>query len=342
MLLINTSALLLLIILPFFVVFFWWRDRVRAATIKRIGNPELVKMLVNRVSPARRLLKKTLWILALVSLIVGMARPVWGVAIEPIEFKGVQVALVIDVSRSMDAQDIVPSRLGRALLDMRSLVEALAGNDISIVLFAGETVLYLPMTYDNNTVDDFLNSVSTSSIGTQGTAIEAALNEAIASFDYRTGAQPVIILASDGENHYGDALQAAIKAAEQGVIIHVLGYGTDEGAVIPVYDAAGDLVDYKTDSFGVLVESRIDEPILSSLADATGGIYQHVGETGAEISTITDSIATLEQGVLGDAVTVRQVEQFGIFVLLALILLSAEIVIPDKRNLPYAGKGQPS
>ena len=338
MLLVNTSALLLLIILPFFVLFFWWRDRARAATIQRIGNPELVKMLVNRVSPAHRLLKKTLWILAIVALIIGMARPVWGVAIEPIEFKGIQIALVIDVSRSMDAQDVVPSRLGRALLDMRSLVEALAGNDLSIVLFAGETVLYLPMTYDNNTVDDFLNSVSTNSIGTQGTALESALNEAIASFDFRTGAQPVIILASDGEDHFGDALQAAITAAEQGVIIHVLGYGTEEGSVIPVYDAAGELVDFKTDSAGVLVETRIDEPILSSLADATGGIYQRVGETGAEISTITDSIATLEQGVLGDAVTVQQVERFGMFVLLALSLLSAEIILPDKRNLPYKRK----
>lgn len=332
MILVNTAALLLLVMLPFFVIFFWWRDRVRSATIKRIGNPELIKMLVNRISPTRRLLKKILWMLALVALIVAMARPVWGVAIEPIEFEGVQVVLVIDVSLSMDTQDIIPSRIERALLDMRGLVEALAGNDISIVLFAGETVLYLPMTYDNNTVDDFLNSVSTSAIGTQGTALESALNEAISAFDYRTGAQPVIILASDGENHHGDALQAAIAAAEQGVIIHVLGYGTEEGGVIPVYDEAGNLVDFKTDSAGAIVETRIDEPILSSLADATGGIYQRVGDTGAEISTITDSIATLEQGVLGDAVTVQQVERFGIFVFLALILLSVEIVLPDKRN----------
>lgn len=328
----NAFNLFLLLFIPLMVLFFIWREHIRSETVKRIGNPELIQMLLDRVSPRRRLWKKVLWLFALGALAIAIARPVWGIEIEPIEIEGVQVVLILDVSRSMDVQDIVPSRLERAKLDLRDLITALEGNDISIVLFAGEAVMYLPMTYDANTVETFLTSVTTGAIGIQGTAMEDAIRLAMQAFDYRTGAQPVIVIASDGENHVGDPLSAAVDASTENVIIHVLGYGTVEGSVIPVYDGSGNIVDYKTDEAGALIESRLDEPILNAIADVTGGTYQQVTSVGAEIAQLVQDINMLEQGTLGEAVTTRQVERFGFFVLFALLALSLEIILPEARG----------
>jgi len=328
----NAFNLFLLLFIPLMILFFIWREHARSETVKRIGNPELIQMLMDRVSPRRRLWKKALWLLALATLVIAIARPVWGVEIEPIEVEGVQVVLVLDVSRSMDVQDINPSRLERAKLDMRDLITSLEGNDISIVLFAGEAMMYLPMTYDANTVESFVTSVTSGSIGIQGTALEDALRLAMEAFDFRTGAQPVIVVASDGENHVGDALAAAVDAAAENIIIHVLGYGTVEGSVIPVYDGAGNVIDFKTDEAGELIESRLDEPILNAIADVTGGTYQRVTSVGAEIVQLAEDINTLQQGTLGEAVTTRQVERFGLFVLLAVLALSLEIILPEARG----------
>ncbi|MCU0511885.1 MAG: VWA domain-containing protein [Anaerolineae bacterium] len=325
-------ALLLLLLVPLLALFLLARDRARAAALRRIGDAELVAALLSQVSPNRRRVKSLLWLLTLVCLILALARPAWGVELQRVEKSGVAVMVVLDVSRSMDAQDIVPSRLERAIIDLRDLFSGLAGNDAGIILFAGVPVAYMPMTYDMDAAQIFLDAVSTGAINAQGTAIADALTLALDSLETGTDAQPIILLVSDGENHEGSTLEVARRAAAAGVVIHTLGYGTATGAVIPVYDAAGSLVDYKTDSAGNLVETRLDAEVLQRIADITGGLYQPFEGSGAAVQQVLAAVGAVPGGALADEFITRTVERSGLLVLLALLALALEMLLPETRR----------
>jgi Ca-activated chloride channel family protein len=201
------------------------RSQARSTALRRIGDAELVQMLLAQVSYQRRRWKALCWLAALGALIFALARPVWGIELQRIEKEGLAVMVVLDVSRSMDAQDVLPSRLERAKLDLRELFAALEGNDVGIVLFAGQAVPYMPLTYDMSAAQLFIQGAATNAITAQGTAIAAALNTALDSFDPRSSAQHIILLITDGENHEGNPRDAAQLAVDDGVIIHVMGYG---------------------------------------------------------------------------------------------------------------------
>jgi Ca-activated chloride channel family protein len=327
----NPRILALLLLIPFFLIFFIWRGIVRTTAVRRIGDAELIRVLMSQVSPARRALKSLLWLGALAALIAGLARPTWGVETELVRTQGVQVVLALDVSRSMDAEDVAPSRLERMKLDMLDLVTQLEGNDIGIVLFAGEAFTYMPMTYDTKATEIFLESISTDMTTVQGTNVTAAIQVALGMFETRTTAQPVIVLISDGENHEEDPENVAKLAADSGVIMYTMGYGTIEGSPIPIYDDFGQLVNFKSDRNGTLITSRLDPEMLQRIASATGGFYQQVGR-GDPITTIAESIATLQAGELRDKLVTRPIERFGVFVALAVFALSMEILMPETRR----------
>lgn len=325
----NTTALLLLLLLPLLALFLIARAGARRATLRRLGDAELVQMLLAQVSPARRRWKAILWLLTLAALIVGLARPTWGVETERVETQGVAVIVALDVSRSMDAQDVSPSRLERAKLDIRDLLDALEGNNVGMVLFAGAAYLYLPLTFDMDAALIFLEDVSTNAISQQGTALERAIDRAVAAFDLRTPADRFIVLLSDGEDHEGNVLRAANAAADTGVIIHTAGYGSERGEIIPVYDGDGNLIDYKVDEAGVLVETRRDDEMLQQIAEATGGVH---AASNAEFPAILESINRAQAGTLGNQVLTRPIERFGWFVVLALIALTLEMLLPETRQ----------
>ena len=249
----------------------------RSRAIQRIGNPELIASLIQQVSPARRRLKATLWLITLIFLIFALARPIWGVEAEVIETDGVAVMIVLDISRSMDTQDITPSRIERAKLDMGQLIEGLEGQDVGITLFAGESFPYMPFTYDILSAQTFLDAVSTRSTSNQGTALYSGLQDAVDAFENRNlSTQKVVVLASDGENHQLTLSDTINQAIENNVIVHTLGYGTEEGGQIPLYDENGALTGFQTDSTEAIVTSRLDETELRAIASDTGGIYQQV------------------------------------------------------------------
>lgn len=327
----NTWFLFLLILVPLMALFMLWRARTRLPLIRRIGDEELIRYLSSQVSPARRFFKAVLWLAALAALIAALARPMWGIDADIVSAQGLTVMVVLDVSTSMNAQDVIPSRLEKAKLDLRDLLQRLAGHEIGLILFANEAFVYFPLTTDVNSAITFLNSVSTESITNQGTAIDRALRLALDSLVERPSAQPMIILVSDGENQQGDALLAARSAFEAGVTIHVLGYGETEGVPIPFRNAQGN-IGYKADRSGSLALSRIDETLLSSIAALTGGVYIHGGQASEEIRALADLINGVEGGALQDQVVTRRTERFGIFVALALLALSLEMLIPETRR----------
>ncbi|MCB9451713.1 MAG: VWA domain-containing protein [Anaerolineaceae bacterium] len=324
------SVLFLLLLIPLAAVFFVWCWRVRAALLATLGEARQVGNLVSAIQPARRIIKQVLWSLAVGSLILALARPVWGVEADVIETRGVSVMAVLDVSASMDAQDVLPSRIEQAKFALRDLFTNLQGNELGLVLFAGDAVLQFPLTTDTGAAESFLSAASTQSITRQGTALEAALRLALTGFEAgRSGAQ-IIVLVSDGENFEGDPLRAAREAAERDVTIYTLGVGgVDEGAPIPVYDANGQITGYKSEADGSLALSRLDETRLRQIAELTGGQYWRLDGGAENIRALSDAINQLEDGLLGSQSERRGVERFEIFVMLALLALSAEMLLPE-------------
>ncbi len=330
----SAGALVLLAILPVWVVFFVWRGRTRMAILRQLGEIDLIAALFPQVSSARRRWKSALWLCALGSLIIALARPVWGVDLDVVQTQGVSVMIVLDVSNSMAAQDILPNRLERAKLAIRDLFNGLAGNEIGLIVFAGTAFVQFPLTNDPVSAVTFLNAVSTDSISRQGTAIEDALRLAIETFGEQSPAARIVVLMTDGENHEGDPLSTADEAAQEGITIHAIGYGDpDEGVPIPVVDVNGNIINYKTDQAGDVVLSRLDEAILESIAERGGGIYQRASASGVEITNLIAQIQEAEAGDLGSRSETRGVERFGIFVALAVLALSLEMLLPETKAL---------
>jgi Ca-activated chloride channel homolog len=328
----NPANLLLLIFLPAAIIFFIWRNRVRYANLLRLGDETLISSLMLHHKSYWNWWKSALWLTALVSLILALARPVWGQDVSTVEVEGVSVMIVLDVSKSMNAQDIVPSRLERAKLAINDLFKGLAGNELGMILFAGTAFVQFPLTLDTTSATTFLSSVSTDAITHQGTNINAALELAIDSFSELTSSQHIIILVTDGENHEEDPLPTVALAVEQGIIIHTIGYGGTEGAPIPIRDTNGLEIGYQMDQAGNLVLSKLDETPLRVIAERTGGTYQLATSGGLEISNLIDTISQADAGNLGVRTESRGIERFGIFVALALAALALDIWLPETQK----------
>lgn len=329
---VHPNVLNLLLIIPVAMLFFFWRSRARAAAMRQIGDNSLVRVLAEQVDPVRRRWKSALWLATVALLLIALARPVWGVQEDMIEAEGIAVLVVLDVSNSMNAQDILPSRLDRAKLTTRELFERGWGNEMGLVLFAGSAFVQFPLTTDVNSAIAFLNAASTDSISRQGTALEEALREAIDAMDQRNAAGSVIVLMTDGESHEGQPLRAAEFAADQGIVIHVIGYGSPEGAPIPVYDVSGTLIGHKSDRAGNVVVSRLDESVLEQIAETTGGTYQRASDTGIEAVNLLNTIGDMERNRLQSRTQTRDIERFGLFVALAVVALTAEMFVPETRR----------
>jgi len=330
----SPGALWLLLFLPLMGGIALWRERVRAHRIARLGDPTLIDELLAQVDQRVRWSKFGLWMLACACAIIALARPAWGIAEELVEAEGIAIIVVLDVSASMDAQDISPSRLERAKLAARELFIGSEGNQLGLVLFAGSAFVQLPLTTDADSALTFLNAASSRSISRQGTALADALQLAVDSFDPRVSAEGVIVILSDGENHEGDPLLAVQQAAESNIIVHVIGYGDPlGGAPIPILEPDGSFANaYKNDNAGSLVLTQLEEGILRGIAGATNGTYQQASDSGIEVVNLLNEINLIERDVIDRQRQIRRVERFGWFVSMALLALAASTLLDERRR----------
>lgn len=325
----DPLILLLLLALPALLAVLVWRDRARAARMQRIGDAALIANMTERVSVRRVRAKMALWLGVLACVIVALARPVWGTEVEIIETQGTSIIFALDVSASMDAQDISPSRLERAKFAIQEVMRNQAGSQYGLVIFAGDAFLQVPLTPDADAAGAFVRAANSGAFTRQGTAIGDALQIALDAFDPRLAGENIIVLMSDGENHQTGAPEpVAALAAERGVTIHSIGYGTAEGDVVPVFNAQGEVIEFKTDRAGSLVISRLDETMLKRIAELTGGIYLPATESGVETADLVNEINEATVSRFESQLRRRGVDRFGNFVALALVLLSIEILLP--------------
>jgi Ca-activated chloride channel family protein len=261
-----------LLLVPALGALFLWAQSRRRAQISRIVAPRLREQLAAGVSPLLRGLRAVLVLLALALLLVALAQPRMGTIRREIKSNGRDVLLAIDTSRSMLATDVAPTRLARAKLISEDLINLLQGDRIGVVAFAGSAFLQAPLTLDYNAVRTTLDELDTEVIPRGGTDIGAAIDTAITAFGKAEGVQRALVIMTDGEDLDGNAVDAAKKAAAQGIRIFTIGIGSPQGSLIPIRTEDG-RNDYVRDQEGKPVQSRLDEKRLAEIAKATGGFY---------------------------------------------------------------------
>jgi Ca-activated chloride channel family protein len=326
----NPVFVYALLLLPAVGLFLVWAKRRRDRDLARLGDPALVQRLSEGVNWQGRRWKDVLRLAVLAALLVALARPLWGTVTETVEQEGVEVMVALDVSRSMLAQDIKPDRLSRAKMEVADLMTRLNGDEIGLVLFSGASFIQFPLTSDYATARTFLDAARPEVISRPGTALGDAMRTAMAGFDANRASQKVMVLITDGEDHEGDAIAVAETAAEQGILVYTIGFGSAAGEPIPEYDSRGQITGYQKDGNGEVVLSRLDAAMLQRIAEAGGGRYFQAAVDGSELDALLAEIDALQQAELTSLVEVRGIERFQIFLLVAVMAMVAIELIPDR------------
>lgn len=314
---------------------FFALNRYQYKTLQRLGTPELVQKLSASVNWRGRKWQSRLWYISLFFVIVALARPQWGSQVEYIERRGVEIMVVLDVSESMMAEDFKPNRLARAKLEISELMDNLAGNQLGLVLFSGAAFIQFPLTSDFATARIFLDAAKPDIISRPGTAIAEAIQVAMNGFNQERATQKVILLLTDGENHEGDVLEAAQTAADQGVIIYAIGFGTPDGEPIPQYDDLGNPLGYKKDRDGNTVMTRLDELTLQQMANITNGLYFRARPDGREVDFLVNEIGKLQTAEMESRFETRGIERFQWFLAVAVAALVVFELIPDRARSAF-------
>ena len=322
----QPAYLFLLLVIPLLFVAYALVLSIRRKRIAKFGNPLLVSELMPDASTAKGWLKVTLLAIAWLFFVIGLARPQMGARLKEHESKGVEIMVALDVSNSMLAEDYSPNRLERSKLAISRLADKLAGDRIGLVVFAGQAFVQLPITTDYVSAKLFLNTINTSSVPVQGTALGEAIMTCARSFSSQSQKSRAIILISDGEDHEGEVLEVAKSVAEEGIRIYCIGVGSPEGKPIPV---GGELL---KDKEGNIVVSRLDEDILREIAGAAGGEYVRAGNTEFGLNPIIDNIRSMDEEQFNSLVFEDFDEQYMYFFAIALFFLILEAVVPQVRN----------
>lgn len=324
----DPNVLYLLIILPFVAIFYFYSNYRRTKRLRKYGDPELLSMLMPEASAHRPVFKFwVLWI-ALGLSIVMLARPQFGTRLEKVKRSGIETIIALDISNSMLAEDVVPSRLEKAKSLISRLVSNFNDDKVGLIVFAGDAFTQLPITSDYISAKMFLESITPSLISSQGTNIGEAIRLAIKSFTPQEKVGRAIIVITDGENHEGGAVEAAKEAASKGVKVFVLGIGSPDGSPIPLEGSN----DYRKDNQGNVIVTRLNEQMCREVAQAGNGVYIRVDNSSSAQSLLQKEIDKLTKRDLESTVYSNYNEQFPALAWIIIVLLIIEVVVLDKKN----------
>ncbi|MBM6882410.1 vWA domain-containing protein [Bacteroides caecigallinarum] len=320
--------LYLLLIIPFLVIFYLYTNYRRRKRLRQYGDPELMAHLMPNVSKYRPDIKFWIVTVALAMVIFMLARPQFGSKMETVKRQGVETVVALDISNSMMAEDVTPSRLEKSKKLVSRLVETFNNDKVAMIVFAGEAYTQLPITSDYISAKMFLETISPSLITTQGTDIRGAIDLAMKSFTPNEGVGRAIVLITDGENHEGGAVEAAKSAAEKGVRVFVLGVGSPDGSPIPVEGSN----DFRRDKDGNVVVTRLNEQMCQEIAKAGDGMYVRVDNTNNAERALNAEINKLAKADVETQVYTEFDEQFDVLAWIALILLAADVMLLNRKN----------
>jgi Ca-activated chloride channel family protein len=345
----HIEYLLALAAVPVLALLYFFVLRWKKKTIKKIGDERLVKEMIKNYSPQRFALKFILIITAFAAGVFALANLRTPHGSEKVSRNGIDVMIALDVSKSMLAQDIKPTRLDRAKQALGKLIDKLSNDRIGIVVFAGKAYLQMPLTGDHGAAKMYLGSATTDIVPTQGTVISEALKMCAASFNTKEKKYKSVILISDGEDHDEEAAKVATQMAGEGVIINTIGIGSAEGA--PIVDAVTN--ETKKDVEGHTVITKLNETELQTIAQKGNGIYQLYNNTDDVVAKLDTQLSNMDQRTVTEDSLVNYGNFFQYFLVLTFLLLVVEVFIGERINskknktialavaLPFAFLGAP-
>ena len=316
------SALLVFSILFFFLL--RWKKR----TIKKVGDYTLVQQLIKNFSPRLFAGKFVLFSLAFALGIIAVANLRRPGSAENISRKGIDVVIALDVSKSMLATDLSPSRLERAKQMILKLMDRMPNDRIALVLFAGKAYMQMPLTIDHGAAAIFVSSATPDAIPAQGTVFSEGLQMSARAFNTKEGRFKSVILISDGEDHDEEALKTAESISQQGIMVCTVGIGSPEGSQIP--DNATN--DYKRDAMGNIVISKLNEDELKQIAEKTNGIYVHFDSTDQTINDLMQQLSQVEKKTFTDVSLLNYTTYYMWFAGLMFLLLILEFLLPERKR----------
>ncbi len=325
----HPDYLYLLFLIPILAFINLLISQRRKKAIKKLGNPELMASLMPSASRNRPVIKFYIMLLVLLALIMTMAGPQFGTKLETVKRKGIEIMIALDVSNSMNAQDIQPSRLDRAKRAIYQLVDKLNNDKIGLIVFAGKAYTQLPITNDYASAKMFISTINTGILQTQGTAIGSAINLASNSFTQQEGVNRAIIVITDGENHEDDAIGAAKIATEKGIKVFTVGMGLPKGAPIPTGNGNNDFI---KDRQGNVVISKLDEKMLADIAISGDGEFIPANNIRSGINDLIDHLSKLEKTEMESKVYTDYDHQFQYLALLAFIFILLDFVLLERKN----------
>jgi Ca-activated chloride channel family protein len=312
-----------LALIPILVFCNLWINKNQRMRLQSFATESLWSSLIPSYDVKRSFRKNVLWIAGIFLLILALSNPQWGTRKEKVEIKSTDIYIALDISNSMLANDIKPSRLERSKLWAESLVRSLASDRVGTVLFAGQAYLQSPLTSDYGSATMFVRSANPELISFQGTNISEAITTCMDNFPKNEEAQKVIFLISDGEDHDEHALETARKAGQNNIIIYTIGAGTAGGGLIPFRLGNGQ-EDYKRDETGQPVQTKLNSNILIELAEATKGKYYHIENGDAIIQKIKIEISNMTKQRVAERAYSEYESYFPYFLFPALLLLLCE------------------
>ncbi len=319
---------------PLAAALFLWAAWQRRKAFRRFGERALVQRLTAAVSARRRRWKAALVVLGVLLLGLTLAGPQLGTKLREVKREGIDLIIALDVSLSMQAEDVAPNRLERAKNEVKKLLESLRGDRVGLVIFAGDAFLQCPLTTDYGALRLFLDVANPDLLPTPGTDFGAALRTAVKALDLpaEEAAKPrarALLIVSDGENHVADTAAILREAREAGIVIFAAGVGEAGGVPIPLYRAgrrAGD----KKDPAGQVVQTRLEENALQTLAE--DGAYFRIARTSSSLPEIIKALERLDKAEFG----ADQFEEYEVKyqwpLVLALLLLLGERLLSDRRR----------
>ncbi len=343
------SVLFALAAVPLLFLALWFSRRHAKKQREAFADDRVLQTLRQGFSPKVTAWRSTLILVAITLLTVGLAGPKLGTEVREIEQKGVDMMIALDLSRSMNAEDIRPSRLDKSKFEILKLIEQLDGNRIGLIVFTGEAFLQSPLTLDHSALRMFLDIASTQQMPSSTTDLDAAFRMALQAFSEQSGPQgvsgqgsasqeanrqdqasKVLLLLSDGETHdqsFDNSLEAL---TESGVRVYSVGVGTQQGSPIPVFNgSSGQIQGYYRDDQGTIVTTKLERSVLQEIAQKAGGQYYEIGSSSSNLLQFSGELDKLQQGTFSAQEFIDFKHQYQWFVGLGLLLFLIAWAMPD-------------
>lgn len=328
----HTEYLYFLYLVPVLILLFWLTYRKQVKILNEFSSKKLLTVLIPFYSRVKPVIKFSVLLLAITFLILGIANPQIGSKIEEVKQTGIDVFIILDVSKSMMAEDIKPNRLAKAKYDISNLINKLQGDRIGLIVFAGEAYIQFPLTTDYSAANLFLSAVDVNTVPQAGTNIAAALRMAKKSFKGDAETKKAIVIITDGEDHEGDIEAAVTEVTDDEISVYTIGQGSPAGVPIPQFNYSGQQTGFKKDLSGQTVLTRLDEPTLIKIAKEGNGKYYRGSSNDDVLDEIYNDLARIEDTEFGSKRITEYEDRFYYFLFPALILLVVEFFISNRKS----------